>query len=145
MNYQVAAFPDHSKKVCKILCPLCGRVHVHGCGEGPRSPHCLSEFMQQGGTYDLVLVSDPFPTHEGEIIDARIKHNQDVLLERKARNVTPKGSMKPDDFYRARIAALVQEARILNREYVDREMLRRAFPGNIGTAHTFPLGVRQAW
>lgn len=130
MNYPAAGFPNETKKACRILCPLCGRIHTHGYGEGQRAPHCDKMFIRADDTYSIIPVEEPFPEEVAKEIDQEVYKYQKLLRDRGIIYANTKGvlpPMKPDAYYLDMIKFHVMQSIELNRGYVDREKIRRSF------------------
>lgn len=121
MNYPAAGFLNETKKACRILCPLCGRIHTHRYSEGECTPHCDKMFIRSDDTYSIILVEEPFPEEVAKEIDQEVHKYQKIIHERLR---------KPSEaraYYLEKIESLVMQAMQLNGDYVDREIVRRSF------------------
>ena len=54
-------------------CKQCGHIHLHGVGEGPRTPHC-SDYGIEGGGYALMFAGEA----SDELVKALMKKGRKV-------------------------------------------------------------------
>jgi len=82
---EVAAFRNSKTGTARVLCPICGRIHSHGRGDGNRRPHCgdLTPWEDRAEGYDLVTVPCELPP-EAEAIDREVKRVQGILYYRRS-------------------------------------------------------------
>lgn len=121
MNYPAAGFPNETKKAVRILCPLCGRIHVHEYGETQLPLYCDKMFIKADDTYSIVLVEEPFPEEAAKGIDEEVHKYQKIIHERLRK------PSEARDYYIYKIEYQVMQARELNHDYVSREVVRRSF------------------
>lgn len=120
-TFRAAAFRDLETGNCRILCPICGRIHCHGRGDGHRLGHCgdLVPLEESAIGYDLKTVPGELPP-EAKKIDREVKRIQGILYYRRSTHGWDSKRWKPST---AEVLSawekLKKSARRLNREIME--------------------------
>lgn len=120
-TFRAAAFRDLETGNCRILCPICGRIHHHGKGDGPRVRHCrdIAPLESSATGYSLQTVSGSLPP-EAVKIDRKVRRLQGVIAYRRSSWGLDNPRWKPATAELFdRWEDLVDEARRLNREIME--------------------------